>query len=290
MRIFITGIAGFVASNLANRLNDSHYVRGCDDMSFGYLSNLDSSVKFSIDDFSDIDRNYLNEFDVLVHCACANIIFGMENPIKTFEVNALKTIDLFNKFKGKIIYTSTSSVYGNTPNIPTKENDDFRVYNAYDQSKLIAEKFLKRRGNYTTLRLSNVYGKNQRFENPYAGVIGKMIGAARNSKPITVFGDGQSTRDYTYIDDVVNAIIKAINLPAFDTEINIGTGVETTTNLLLKILSEHYVINPIYSNARSIDRIQRRCLDIEKAKRLLNWQPKIDVKTGIKLAIDEQEG
>jgi UDP-glucose 4-epimerase len=241
--VFITGICGFVASNVANKLYKLGYdVSGVDNLQFGFKENLDHDITWhqlgiGHDVFIHKDK-VLNRFDVLLHMACANIIYGMDHPIETFKTNALDSINLIEKFAGQIVYTSTSSVYGNADQIPTHEDSRPAVSNAYDQSKLILERYLRLRGNFTTLRLSNVYGKNQRPENPYCGVIGKFIDAAFKGNPMQVYGDGVSTRDFTYIDDVVDAIIMAIDQDPKNTEINIGTGIETSTVELTNIITD----------------------------------------------------
>ena len=207
MKILITGAAGFVGSNLLNSLIESGYdATGVDNLSFGYKKNVEKQERLIIKAFEELTEDYVNQYDILVHMACANIIYSQLNPIDTFKVNAHKTIELFKKFKGSIIYTSTASVYGQADEIPTKEDAPIQTYNAYDQSKYIAELYLKLRGNYATLRLSNVYGKNQRPDNPYSGVISKFIESAGKRQNYKVYGDGTDTRDFTYIDDVVSAI------------------------------------------------------------------------------------
>jgi nucleoside-diphosphate-sugar epimerase len=279
--ILINGCAGFIGSNLCNHLKTPFL--GVDDLSFGYAENLSKDVRWIKSDFTH-SFDVLDQFDILIHLACANIIYAQNYKIETFKTNALDTINLFKRFKGKIIYTSTSSVYGNADHFPTPETAEMRVSNAYDQSKLIAELYLQERGNYTTLRLSNVYGANQRPEHPYSGVIGKFIGCSRKNEPMPIFAKGEATRDYTYVKDVVRAIEKAIEIKALNTEINIGTGVETDTIDLAEIISTATgrTMNVDFYPGRSIDRIKRRCLDISRAKTLLNWQPEYDLRSGLK--------
>lgn len=288
--IYITGIAGFIGSNVANELYKRGYdVTGCDNLQFGYHQNINPVIKWNRQSFTTISEQSLTRYNILVHCATCNIIFSMDNPIKTFKTNALDTIKLFNKFKHKIIYTSTASIYGNSIDLPTKEKSLDDVTNAYDQSKLIAEEVLKLRGNYTTLRLSNVFGKNQRPENPYCGVVAKFIKNIEEKKPIEIIGDGIATRDFTYIDDTVNAIIKAIDTEALNTEINISSGVETSIiNLAFKI-NEIYgtPLNLTFKDKRQIDGIDRRWLDISKAKELLNWEPTWNFEDALKQTIND---
>jgi len=279
----ITGAAGFIGSNVLKRLN----CYGVDDLSFGVRENVEgyeSSVAGI--DFADIGDSFLNKHDVLIHLATSNMIFAMDEPIKTFETNALKTIRLFQRFKGKIIYTSTTSVYGNADIFPTPETAELKVRGAYDMSKLLAEMFLAQRGNYTTLRLSNVYGTNQR-PTKYGGVIGKLIHQAISGKPMEVIGTGTQTRDFTCVDDVVDAIELAVNQEAKNTEINIATATETTILSLAKMIREEiktksYIVN---TPLRQIDYLDRRCINIQKAKELLGWTPKHTLKQGLEKTI-----
>jgi UDP-glucose 4-epimerase len=207
----------------------------------------------------------------------------MSHPVETFRNNAANTIDFFKKnHASKIIYTSTSSVYGNAEQIPTPEDAEIKSNNAYDISKRIAEVFLQQRGNYTTFRLSNVYGMNQIASNPYCGVIGKLINATLSKITFEINGNGESTRDYTYIGDVVEAVKKAMALPALQTEINIGTGVETSVNDLVRLVTAMVdVTRSLNVEPRAIDKITRRRLDIRKAKTLLGWQPNTTIEEGL---------
>lgn len=287
--IYITGICGFVGSNVANTLNEQGVlVSGCDNLTFGYEKNISPEIYWEHKSFSEVD---LSAFDTLVHCATSNIIYSQQNTVETFNNNALETIKLFERFKGKIIYTSTASVYNNAEVFPTPETSRVHVVNAYDTSKYISELYLKQRGNYTTLRLSNVYGTNQHPNHPYSGAIGKMIGSALKGEPIKIYGDGKSTRDYTYINDTVEAIIKAIELPALNTEINVSTGVETSANDLCKLIWKILDKPCKYTREepRSIDGITRRCLDNSKAKELLSWSPQVSLEEGIRRTIHWQK-
>lgn len=282
--IYLTGAAGFVGSNIACALK----VRGIkfvpiDDLSFGDKENLPKDIMFMPADFNDCLVNGGNEDDILVHCATSNIIYAINHPVETVINNALNTIELFKRFKGKIVYTSTSSVYGYAYERPTKEDAPIQVSNAYDVSKRIAEVFLKSRGNYTTLRLSNVYGENQRASNPYCGVIGKAVDCAFKGKMFWVVGDGSDTRDYTYVGDVVEATIQAIYRGPQNTEINIGTGQETSIMEMLRVVSQLTGRPIIMERAgdRGIDSIKRRCLSIEEAKKRLGWSPRVHIGEGI---------
>lgn len=291
MNILITGAAGFIGSNLIKRIhNQGLKYNGLDDLSFGCKENSDG-YRVLYTGFETFSKEYLNQFDVLIHLACANLIYAQDHQVKTFEINALNTFRLFRDFKGKIIYTSTASVYGQADHFPVQEDSKIKVSNSYDQSKYLAEMYLQLRGDFTTLRLSNVYGYNQRPEHPYSGVIGKLIGNALQKKRYKIIGSGMATRDYTFIDDVLDAIILAALSPAFECPINIATGIETTPLKIAYMISE-IMKTPFdveFLNERSIDNISRRCLDIKRAHDLLGWEPNTDLQKGLELTINYQK-
>lgn len=285
--ILLTGACGFVGSNISARLRKmGYYCERVDNLIFGNASNVEGYfIKMG---FEDLHKSFLDRFDILVHCATSNIIYAMDKPIETFQNNATNTIKLFQRFKGRIIYTSTASVYGQATVIPTPEDAEIRTNNAYDQSKYIAELFLQQRGNYTTLRLSNVYGTNQRADNPFCGVIGKLAYGIVNGERVKINGDGLQTRDYTFVDDVIDAIMIAIEKESLNTEINIATSRETSILDLCNMIAGQISGVSLMDNVetRKIDGITRRALDISKAQKILGWKPKISIEEGIRKTIE----
>ncbi len=287
-KICVIGGAGLVGANVAHALYEKGIsVTVVDNLQFGFKDNL-PPCDFIEDDFVNMSEEFWNSFDVIVVSYCSNIIFAMSHVIETIENNAIKFKTFLDRYHGKIIYLSTSSVYGTADVFPTPETAEIKTSNAYDTSKRIAELFLQQRGNYTSLRLSNVYGKYQRPENPYCGVLGRMIDSAINDKPIEIYGDGTATRDYTHVSDVVKAILLAIDQPPKNAEINIATGIETSVNDLCKMVWKA-VDKPVKYNRtqlRSIDATTRRCLDIKKAEQLLGWKPAVTLEDGIMQTIN----
>ena len=282
MKILVTGSAGFVGSATANYLSKYHNVIGVDDLSFGNIKNV--KHKFVRMSFNDLQTDYINEFDTLIHCATSNIIYSQDNPIDTFINNAIYTCDLFERFKGQIIYTSTTSVYGNADTLPTPESQPLKLTNAYDTSKYVAEQYLQLRGDYTILRLSNVYGPGQRPDNPYCGVIGRLVNKALHNEPLTVIGDGKDTRDYTYIDDVVRAIDLVVESgPIYDI-LNISGSVEYDINTIVTLITQSMPdidLKIEHIEKRTIDKIKRRWIDNSRAKELIKWKPETDLFTGL---------
>lgn len=289
MSILITGVAGFIGSNVAREMVGMGWnVYGIDDLSFGDEANIPKGLQWHKGDFKDFKA--LDRVGTVIHCATLNINYGIDHPYETFHVNTESTIEFFLRLKKdvKIVYLSTSSVYNNASIFPTPETAEIRTYNAYDVSKRAVELYLQERGNYTTLRLTNVYGRNQYSKNPYCkGVIGEIIHAALAGEIFSIYGDGLSTRDYTYIDDVVTAIFIACNYYAQNTEINIGTGKESSVFDLIKLIENSgYSLNYKTTPGRPVDKITRRCLDIRKAGELLGWVPEVGIEEGIKRTIE----
>ena len=250
MKILITGGAGFVGGTLAEHLRDSHEVTVVDNLQFG--KDVPDGVKFYRMGIGTYARNCKEDFDVVVHAATANIIYGMEDPFGLTQTNLTDTIDLFKAYQDTpIIYLSTASVYGNNPGIIT-EDSPISCSNFYAMTKYMAEQWLvmyhKR---YMIYRLSNVYGTRQRPDNPYCGVIGKLLDCHKYGKVFTVYGDGTDTRTYTYVDDVV----RSISINQFKcTVMNITTGKEHSINDLLKILP----CRVSHAEGRAIDTVRSR--------------------------------
>ena len=285
----IVGGFGFIGTNCTLRLKEAGYnVTVIDNFSFSDKKNIPLNVKYIEKGYENLTEHELNFFDEIVFVACSNIIYSVDYPIETIRNNAINFYDFINKFKGKIVFTSTSSKYGNAKKYPITEETEINVSNFYDSSKYIAELFLKNRGNQTTLVLTNTYGKYQRVENPYCGVVSRMIDRVEKGLPIEIFGNGNSTRDYNHVSDVCEAILLAVEKEPLNTSINLGTGVETNSKQLATIISEAFNVPTkfTYVPERKIDGIKRRCLDNSKAKELLGWTPKTDLKTGIQKTID----
>jgi UDP-glucose 4-epimerase len=282
--IIVTGAAGFIGSNIVKKL---HQERGADliaidNLLFGYKKNVPDGIQLLEEDFENIPYRCKPK-DTLIHCATSNIIYSMKNQVETFKNNALKTMRLFRTFPGKIIYLSTSSVYGNPDAVPINESSEIRLTNAYDTSKYIAEVYLEERGNYTVLRLTNTYGENQRPENPYCGVVGRLIGCSLTGETFHINNDGTDTRDYIYVQDIVDAVIRAFDRTATNTEMNLGTGAETSVNELVGRVEavSGKTIKRTNQPGREIDTISRRCMDTRKAQYYLGWVPATPLQNGL---------
>lgn len=298
-KILVTGGAGFIGSSLTKRLLEYDcYVTVIDDFFTGREENLPKeNKKFEIIKGSVTDKKLVEKFikenALIFHLAARNIIVSTKNPEDDFNVNIGGTLNILmcaKKYKVKrIIYTSTVSIYGNPKYLPINEDDNINLLSPYAVSKFSAESYCKAfYESYsvpvTILRYSNVFGPGQWVENPYCGVVAKFFAQAISSKPIQIHGDGEQTRDFTFINDIIDAtILASINSKAEGEVYNVGSGKETTINELanniIEITSSCAGIE--YIDRRDIDNIRRRVLNIEKIRKDLRWIPRETLKKGL---------
>lgn len=288
-----------MGSNLVKALVQKHGARVTvlDNLFTGDVQNLagveHDFVAGSVED-KDLVQDCVKGKDVVFHLACRNIILSNQDPREDLNVNVGGTYNVFeactqHKTK-RVVYTSTSSIYGNPKSLPVEEGDPKSFLNFYSASKYSAEIYAKTFYEVfalpvTVLRYSNIYGDHQTPSNPYCGVIGKFIAAALAGEPIKIHGDGLQTRDYTYIDDAVNATIAAAVFPqAVGQDYNIGTGVQTSVmdvaKAVIKITGSASVIQHVEN--RDIDNIRNRCICIAKAMADLRYQPSFSIEKGLK--------
>ncbi|MEO0091417.1 MAG: NAD-dependent epimerase/dehydratase family protein [candidate division WOR-3 bacterium] len=297
MKVLVTGGAGFVGSNLVDALvNRNVKTIVLDDLFTGKIENLPKSdlvefVKGSVCD-EELVRKLVKEVDLVFHLAARNIIVSTKNPREDFSVNIGGTLNILlaAKEKGiKVVYTSSTSIYGNPRYLPINEDDAINPFTPYATSKLAGENycfsFYETYGLPTAVvRYSNIYGVKQRPDNPYCGVVAKFFDAVMRDQPPSIHGDGEQTRDFTYVDDAVEATILAASEKANGQIYNVGTGIETSINTLaqkiIKLFGKN--ITPTYIDRRDIDNIRRRVVNIEKIRKELRWIPKFSLDDGLK--------
>ena len=297
-KILVTGGAGFVGSNLVQTLKRDYNVEVTvlDDLFSGnaaYLENIDCElVKGSVEDRELVD-SLIKGKDIVFHLAARNIIVSNKNPREDLNVNVVGSFNVLEScLKNNIerlVYTSTSSIYGNTAQLPIHETDTKSFLSFYSASKYSAEVYAKAFNEVfelpvSVVRYSNVFGYNQSPLNPYCGVIGKFINSALLNENIRIHGDGEQTRDFTFIDDAVNATIGAAVSPkAIGNEYNVGTGVEVSINRLaesiISICESKSIIEHI--DKRDIDNIRRRVVSIERARHDLRFSPMTTLNQGL---------
>lgn len=302
-KVLITGGAGFVGSILARCLTQRYraHVTILDDLSTGsrqHISGLEATLIEGTVEDKDLVDSCINDNEVVFHLAARGIVASSVHPEEDYRVNIGGTLNLLNASLKhgvkKFIYTSTSSVYGNSRYIPINEDDDKNFLNLYSVSKFAAESYCKvfyelYEFPATILRLSNVYGENQSPQNPYCGVIGKFASAALKGETLEIHGDGDQTRDFTYIDDAVEALVQAaLSSRATGQVYNVGTGTETTINdLATRIVSLCNSDSQLkHVDRRDVDNIRRRVLNIERIRHDLRWTPQISLDEGLKRTIE----
>lgn len=300
-RILVTGGAGFVGSAVTRRLVDAGArVTVLDDLFTGKAEAVPTGaelVEGSVTDAA-LVHDLVSKNSLVLHLAARNIIASTANPLDDYATNIGGTLNVLLAARAskveRVVYTSSASVYGNPRSIPINEDDGLWTLSPYAVSKLGGE-------NYCTafsesyglpvaiVRYSNVYGPGQRPDNPYCGVVSKFLVEAHAGRPITVHGDGEQTRDYTFIDDAVDATLLAAVHPRAEGEVfNVGTGIETSVNRLAAAIGEALgvEIDVRHVDRRDIDNIRRRVVNIEKIRRMLRWTPQWTLERGLASTAD----
>lgn len=310
MKILVTGGAGFIGSNLVVRLmNDDRItsVRVLDNLETGRFANISAFKDHEKFEFIDGDiRNYAlclaatEGIDVISHqAALGSVPRSVKDPITTHEVNATGTLNIFNaarenKIK-RVVYAASSSTYGDHPGLPKVEDRIGAPISPYGVTKLVNELYAKVFAElydmeFVGLRYFNVYGPQQNPAGPYAAVIPLFIKALLEGKSPIINGAGDSSRDFTFVEDVVQANLLAIctnNPNALNQVYNIAKGEQTTLNELFDILREisGQPIKPLHGPERNGD-IKHSLADISKAKRLLRYDPDTSPAEGLRKTFD----
>ncbi len=294
MNLIVTGGAGFIGSHLTKYLiKRGHNVSVIDSLRRGSFDNL-REIKDQID-FQEIDildyekmKNVVKNADGIFHqAALGSVPQSFKEPEEYHRVNAIGTenvLKLAKEFGFKVVYASSSSVYGNQDKFPIKEDAEKKPLNPYGQSKLESEQFAKKYADVGVkvigLRYFNVFGIGQ---NPnYAGVVPKFIERLVQHKPPIIYGDGKQLRNFTFVDDVVEANVLAFENKIEHAFMNIATGVMTSVKELASIMIRlsGLSIEPTYEQVREGD-IEKSQADISLAKNLINWVPKTTLEEGL---------
>ena len=298
MKYAVTGGAGFIGSHLTKNLVErGNEVIVIDNLNTGKKQNVEKISKkidfFEVDvrDFSAIE-NILKNVDGIFHeAALASVQDSFRIPDEFFDVNVNGTENIFKiakKLGIKVVYASSSSVYGNPISIPIKENDGKNPFNPYAKTKLeddkLAEKYARNGLKVIGLRYFNVFGPRQSKE--YAGVIKLFLERIQHSLPPLINGDGLQVRDFVYVDDVVNANILAMESDIDSEFFNIGTNsaisVLDLANIIIKFSG--LKLKPIHRSDVPGD-VKATQADITKAKMMLKWKPTTSLKDWLKSAV-----
>lgn len=297
--VVVTGGAGFVGSNIVRRLlAEGATVRVLDDFFTGSRAQLPESAELEVVEgtVTDIDvlRRALGDAAIVIHAAARNIIVSTRDPREDFEVNIGGTLNVLLVARelgiGRVVYTSSCSIYGNPRYLPISEDEPVNLLSPYAVSKFGGESychaFYESYGTPTAVvRYSNVYGPGQSPSNPYCGVVAKFFEAAMAGEPPRVHGDGEQTRDYTYVEDAVTAtLLAAVSPKAVGQAYNVGTGRETSVSDLARLIVglSGTDVAVEYVDRRDIDNIRRRSVNIEKIRRELRWIPSMPLERGLR--------
>lgn len=306
-RFLVTGAAGFIGSNLVEAILSMGYkVRGLDNYSTGNKSNVEEFINHPNYDFIEGDiRDFetcliaCDSVDFILHqAALGSVPRSMEEPLIYEDNNIKGTSNMMeaarlSKVK-RFVYASSSSVYGDSPTLPKVEGDEGRILSPYALTKKVNEQYGKL---YTDLygleciglRYFNVFGRRQDPDSQYAAVIPKFIRLLKNGEQIEIYGDGNQSRDFTYIDNVIEANLKSClaKKEACGEAYNIAFGENFTINEMYNLMCEqlNIYLEPKYLEPRSGD-IKHSLADTSKANKLLSYNPLWSFKDGFIEAIN----
>lgn len=312
MNVLITGGAGFIGSNIVEYLlnNNIKKIRILDNLSTGKINNIKpflekyDNVEFTYGNISNLEdcRKAVKDMDVITHqAALGSVPRSINDPLSSHisNVNGFLNILIAAKEEGikRIVYASSSSVYGDNPILPKVEENTGKVLSPYAATKAIDEIY----ANVFTkcynmecigLRYFNIFGPRQDPNGVYAAVIPKFINLMKNGKSPVINGDGSFSRDFTFVDNAVQANILALttkNKKCFGEAFNIGCGSQYTLNELVDSINEGFNTNikPKYGPNRPGD-VPHSNADISKAKKLLKYNPTINFNRGIDILINQE--
>lgn len=296
MKVVVTGGAGFIGSNIVGELLNKHEVIVIDNLYTGRIENLKNiidEIEFVQGDIGDLDllKSIFVDADTIFHqAAIPSVQRSMENPLLTNEANVGGVLSVLLAAKEcgvrRVIYASSSSVYGDTPTLPKREDMKPNPKSPYAVSKLSGEYYCRVFSEVyglstIILRYFNVFGPKQDPNSEYSAVIPKFITRILQGKPPIIYGDGQQTRDFTFVGDIVKANILAMERDAKGV-FNIAFGKRISINDLAKRIMDisGTWIDPIYEKPNSGD-IRDSLADISAARKELGFTPDFDLNSGL---------
>ena len=303
MRALVSGGAGFIGSNLVRRLlGDGHDVRVLDDLCTGYRDNVPSGVELIVGDVADesVVRSAMAGVEVVFHQAARRSVIGsVEHPLRTDTANVHGTLAILDAAQlmgaRRVVSASSSSVYGGADRMPTPECAPMIPRSPYAVSKLAAEQYCRVYSELhgletVSLRYFNIYGPRQRPDSAYAAVIPLFIEALAEGRRPTVHGDGEQSRDFTFIQDAVDANIAAATAPASECSgkvYNVAGGHRHSLLDLLEILGriQGVVVDPEFTEPRAGD-VRHSEADISAAATDLGYVPSVMFEQGLQRTVE----
>ncbi len=297
MKVLVTGGSGFIGSHLVDKLlANGDEITVIDNFSTGRIENLkhlQNHIEIIEGDLSNINnlKNLIKGKQWVFHLAAlADIVPSIQNPKEYFEANVTGTLNILqacvDQNISKFIYTASSSCYGVPEIYPTPETANIKTEYPYALTKRLGEELVLHWANVydipaISLRLFNVYGPRSRTSGTYGAVFGVFLAQKIAQEPFTVVGDGTQTRDFTFVSDVVEAMIIAAHSNIKNEVFNVGSGKTISVNHIVKLLEGNYVFIPERPGEPKVT-----FANIEKIRDQLSWSPKISIEKGISILLD----
>jgi nucleoside-diphosphate-sugar epimerase len=299
----VTGGAGFIGSHLAAELAcRGERVRVVDNLSTGRRGNLDVApgAEFIEGDLADlaVARRAAEGMDFVLHqAAIPSVPRSVQDPITSNRSNIDATLNILVAARDagvkRLVYAGSSSAYGDTPTLPKHEEMPTAPLSPYALQKLVGEQYCQMFTRLyafetVTVRYFNVFGPRQDPSSPYSGVISLFISALADGRPPTIYGDGEQTRDFTYVDNVVDGVLRACSAPgAAGHTMNVATGGRVSLNVLFAELRDltGASVEPVYREARAGD-VKHSQADISRARRVLGYEPTVRFEEGLKRTLE----
>lgn len=300
----VTGGAGFIGSHLVHELvRRGEAVRVLDDFSTGRAENLaevGERITVAEGDIRDLDtiRGLLAGVDYVVHLAAlSSVVRSVEDPVGSNAVNIGGTLNVLVSAREarvrRCVFAASAAVYGDHPAMPRVETQEPRPLSPYALTKLTGEYYCRIFTQLfgleaVALRFFNIFGPRQNPDSPYTGVLSKFIVAYLRGETPVIFGDGEQSRDFTYVENVVRAVLLAAELPgAAGRVINVGTGRSATLNQTIQALNRIFghAVEPRYANPREGD-VRESLADVTLAQKLLGYTPSVWFEEGLERTVD----
>jgi nucleoside-diphosphate-sugar epimerase len=301
MRCLVTGGGGFIGSNIAARLlEDGHEVRVLDSFATGHRSNILPDIEVVEGDVQSYERvhNATKDVEVVFHqAALPSVPRSVQDPLMSNAVNVTGTLNVLLGARDngvrRVVFASSSSVYGANPALPKHESLTLAPISPYAVSKQAGEAYCRAFAEVygletVALRYFNVFGPRQDPNSQYAAVVPRFIMAALQGEPVTIYGDGSQSRDFTYVENVVDANVLAIDAPdAAGQAMNVAMGDSTTLNDLVALLEQvmDREIGIHYADPRVGD-VPHSQADIGAAREKLRFEPRLSLRDGLALTVE----
>ena len=299
----VTGGAGFIGSHLAEELaRRGHRVRVADSLITGRRSNLDHlpQVEFLEGDLADLEfaRRAAAGCDYVLHqAAIPSVPRSVKDPLASNRANVDGTLNMLVAARDakvrRLVFAGSSSAYGNTPTLPKHEGMPTSPLSPYALQKVIGEQYLQMFTRLygletVSIRYFNVFGPRQDPSSPYSGVISVFATALLQNRPPTIYGDGEQTRDFTYVANVVDGVLRACEAPGANGQIiNVATGGRISLNQLFEAMRKltGATTQPVYVESRAGD-VRDSQADIRLARQILGYEPIVPFEEGLQKTVE----